>query len=382
MEMDNLVEINIERLRYLLRLYNLSEDDLLSMLNKERKRELQKKDIFTDQIRLPLLRQIDAVFNKGLYYYIDFSPVSVDSQNSIFFRKQDFRGQLNLEARKVVDRFESIKKTLDSYAVLSDVSFERKLAYHSLSELAKETASSINTVLGIRPHKDEKSHLEHIINQLAKQNIYVFEYVESANKKEKSNIEGFFITPNVIVVKRQTGYLKRELFTLAHELGHCLLDNEEVESVTDEFTQGLSEVEKWCNDFAFFFLMGDSIAVLDSLPYANSNNDYAMDMIKALSTQTHVSLLAIFTRLVIEKKMTHEDYNLVRGGILKSIKQSAAERKKQLKESSAHIQSPRPIISNLFRDTLQCALYRGVINEAEFCRQLNVKPEQLKYYLQ
>ena len=145
--MDNLVEINIERLRYLLRLYNLSEDDLLSMLNKERKRELQKKDIFTDQIRLPLLRQIDAVFNKGLYYYIDFSPVLVDSQNSIFFRKQDFRGQLNLEARKVVDRFESIKKTLDSYAALSDVSFDRRLAYHSLSESAKETAFSVNALL-------------------------------------------------------------------------------------------------------------------------------------------------------------------------------------------------------------------------------------------
>lgn len=380
--MDNFVEINIERLRYLLRLYNISEDELLSMLNKERKRELQKNDIFTDQIKLSLLKQIDAIFNKGLYFYIDFSPVSVDSQNSIFFRKQDFRGQLNLEARKVVDRFESIKKTLDSYAALSDVSFERKLVYHSLSESAKETAFSVNALLGIHYHKDEKNHLRHIINQLAKQNIYVFEYVESANKKEKSNIEGFFIAPNVIVVKRQTGYLKRELFTLAHELGHCLLDNEEVESVTDEFTQGLSEVEKWCNDFAFYFLMGDSIAVLDSLPYANSNNDYAMDVVKALSAQTHVSLLAIFTRLVIEKKMTQEDYNLVRGGILNSIKQSAAERKKQLKESSVHMQSPRPIISNLFRDTLQCALYRGVINEAEFCRQLNVKPEKMYLYLQ
>lgn len=230
MKMDNLVEINIERLRYLLRLYNLSEDELLSMLNKERKRELQKDDVFTDRIRLSLLKQIDAVFNKGLFYYIDFSPVSVDGQNSI--------------------------------------------------------------------------------------------------------------------------------------------------------SQGLSEVEKWCNDFAFYFLMGDSIAMLDSLPYANSNNDYATDTVKALSTQTHVSLLAIFTRLVIEKKMTPEDYNLVRGGILNSIKQSAAERKKQLKESSAHIQSPRPIISNLFRDTLQCALYRGVINEAEFCRQLNVKPEKIDYYLQ
>ena len=92
--MDNLVEINIERLRYLLRLYNLSEEELLSILNKGRKRELQKDDIFTDRIRLSLLKQIDAVFNKGLFYYIDFSPVSVDGQNSIFFENKILEGNL------------------------------------------------------------------------------------------------------------------------------------------------------------------------------------------------------------------------------------------------------------------------------------------------
>ena len=105
-------------------------------------------------------------------------------------------------------------------------------------------------------------------------------------------------------MKRQQGRLKRELFTLAHELGHCVINVEEVENVSDELSSGLSEIEKWCNDFAFYLLMGEESVKLDSLKYANSKNDYAHDMIKDLSDATHVSMLAIYTRLVIEKKMT------------------------------------------------------------------------------
>ena len=259
--MDNFVEINIERLRYLLRLFNVSEEELLSLLNEGKKREFKKEEVFADKIQLPLLKRIDAIFKKGLFYYIDFSPLSAESHASIFFRKQDFNGNLNLEAKRVVDHFESLKKTLDTYATLADVSFDRKLSYHSLSESAKTTAVSIREFLNIRHYKDDKKQLEHLINQLSEANIYVFEFVEVPNKKEKANIEGFYIAPNVIVIKRQSGYLKRELFTLAHELGHCLLNSEEVENVSDEFTNGLSEIEKWCNDLAFHFLMGGTIDV-------------------------------------------------------------------------------------------------------------------------
>ena len=379
--MDKCVEINIKRLYYLLKLYNISEDDLLSMLNDGKKTILKKEQVFTNNISLPLLKRIDKIFNKGLNYYIDFSPISEKSHTSIFFRKKDFNGELNLEARKIVDHFESLKKGLDAYSLLADVNFERKLAFYSVLDSAKDVAENVRKLLEIRNHKDEKSHLKFIINRLSEKNIYVFEYIEPANKKHKSNIEGFFISPNVIVIKRQQGYLKRELFTLAHELGHCLLNSEEVENVTDEFTQGLSEIEKWCNDFAFYFLMGEDITTLNDLQFADATNDYAAEPVKKLSEKTHVSMLAIYTRLVIEKKMTRDDYNLVRGGILNSVKTADSGRKKQLNGDMIHIQSPRPIISNLFRDTLQCALYKGVINEAVFCQQLNVKPERIFAYL-
>ena len=373
MTKDNIVEINLERLNYLLRLFNLSEEEFLSMLNSEHKRALKREEVFISEMPMALLKRIDKIFNKGIYYYIDFTPVSQGNHASIFFRKQSFNGQLNLEARKMVDKFETLKNTLDTYNALADVSFERLLPSYTVKDNPRETACAICELLKMRSHKDEKDHLKFLINQLAKLNIYVFEYIESPNKKYKSNVEGFFIAPNVIVVKRQQGRLKRELFTLAHELGHCVINVEEVENVSDELSAGLSEIEKWCNDFAFYLLMGDETVKLDGLKYANAQNDYAHDMIKNMSDATHVSMLAIYTRLVIEKKMTHDDYALVRGGIMANVRRAEEKRKQEATDGNSFLSSPRPIISNLFRDTMQCALYRGVIDEATFCQQLNVK---------
>jgi Zn-dependent peptidase ImmA (M78 family) len=382
MTKDTIVEINVERLRYLLKLYNLSEAELLSILNEDgHKRTLSSEDIFSGKITISLLKRIDKVFNKGMYYYVDFSPIPQESHISIFFRKQNFGNPLNLEARKIVDRFETLKRMLDTYSALADVSFERQLPSYTLNDDARVTAKVVREVLSMRNHSDEKSHLKFIINQLAKQNIYVFEYVEAANKKEKSNVEGFFIAPNVIVIKRQQGKLKRELFTLAHELGHCLLNEEEVENVSDELSSDLSEIEKWCNEFAFYFLIGEEAEKLDGLLYANEKNDYATDMVKSLSEKTHVSMLAIYTRLVIDKKMSQLDYNMMRGVIMAAIRRSDDERKRLQANSDITMSPPRPIISDLFRDTMQCALYRGVIDETTFCHQLNVKPERINSYL-
>ena len=64
-----------------------------------------------------------------------------------------------------------------------------------------------------------------------------------------------------------------------------------------------------------------------------------------------------------------------------NVKRTEEKKKQQLSEGRTVITSPRPIISDLFRDTMQCALYRGVIDEATFCRQLNVKPERMRAYL-
>lgn len=63
----------------------------------------------------------------------------------------------------------------------------------------------------------------------------------------------------MIVLKRHQISFRREIFTLIHELGHYLLNEEEIEELdySNLARRDLSAIEKWCNDFSYYFLIGE-----------------------------------------------------------------------------------------------------------------------------
>ena len=131
--------------------------------------------------------------------------------------------------------------------------------FDSRVSLHKQVAEEIRKQIYPGFNKDRKAFLKSIITKLADNNVLVFEFVETWNKKEKANINGFYLAPNVIVLKRQKSY-RRETFTLIHELGHYLLNFEEIdEKIGDDYSayESLDKIEKWCNDFAYYFLIGE-----------------------------------------------------------------------------------------------------------------------------
>ena len=111
----------------------------------------------------------------------------------------------------------------------------------------------------------------------------MFEFVEAPNRKEKANIDGFFLKPDVIVIKRHQSF-RREIFTLAHELGHFLLDEEEIELLDYSVIadKHISILERWCNDFAYFFLIGEYDKLMEEIKTANHLNDYSFDIIEEI----------------------------------------------------------------------------------------------------
>ena len=71
-------QFNIERLDYLLALFGMSKDELLSSLNEGRKKPISLDDIFGKDIKISLLRKIDEIFHKGLSFYLDFTPIDIN----------------------------------------------------------------------------------------------------------------------------------------------------------------------------------------------------------------------------------------------------------------------------------------------------------------
>jgi len=383
------IEQNISRLEYLLTLYKMTAEDLLLVVNQGLKQPLTKDDILSDEIKISHLKRIDKVFNKGLHYYLDPNEPEVSKDASIFFRKNKFGTELNMGAKKIVTQFEEFKISLSAISKLAEINTDRSLPVFSVQENPKTVAMKIRKELYPDFNSVQKEFLRALISKFAKKNILVFEFVETWNKKEKANIDGFFLAPNVIVLKRQQSAFRREIFTLIHELGHYLLNEEEIEQleISNFANNKLSAIERWCYDFAYYFLAGEYNKAFEQIDEADGTNDYHFELIENISKHTHLSQIALYTNLLYQKKISQNNYNKIRAEFDEEYRQRQEEKEKQKElDKMLGIQkggsTPKPINSPLLISTIQTAFYEGVINEYDVCKTLNISPDKLEIYLQ
>ena len=381
------VGYNKNRVTYLLSLYKMTEAELLSSINHDLKTPITWADIDQDEIEINHLKRIDKVFRKGLLYYSDPSTPRKDEGISVFFRKEGFTTELSIGARKRVREFEDLKTRISAVCKLSRFNISRKLPAFTVDDDPKAVAFSLRAALLPAFTSNKRDFLKGFINKLGESNVLVFEFVDTPNKKEKANIDGFYIEPNAIVLRRNQDSFSREIFTLAHEVGHYLLQREEVDEIDfakiTEHTTSLSDVENWCNSFAYSLLLGAANAAkLDSIAVYDYRVDYGHDLVDAISKDTNLSRLAIFTNLFLQHRMSFADYSNVRDDLHRQWQERKdAERLKREAEKAAGVQArgstPRPIRSDLVADIYNYALNRGVVTEHEYCSVLNVKPSDI-----
>ncbi|MGI5848237.1 MAG: ImmA/IrrE family metallo-endopeptidase [Candidatus Cryptobacteroides sp.] len=365
----------------------MTESELLSEINVDLKTPITWENIDADEIEINHLKRIDKVFNKGLLYYSDPTTPRKDKGMSVFFRKENFTTELNIGAKKRVREFEDLKTQISAICKLSRFSLKRTLATFTVADDPKMVAFLLRDSLLPTFTSVKRDFLKNFINKLGDNNVLVFEFVDTYNKKEKANIDGFYIEPNAIVLKRNQEALKREIFTLAHEVGHYLLQQEEVDEIdfskiTEDHTT-ISDVESWCNTFANNLLLGpDNAAKLDAIARFDYHIDYGHDLISQISKGTNLSRLAIFTNIFLQHKMTFADYSNVRDDLhqqwIDKIERESREREEAKAAGIiASGRSPKPIQSDLVSDIYNYALNRGVISEQEYCSALNIKSDDI-----
>ena len=387
----NKVLINKVRIKYLLALYRMSEEELLREASKKLKKGLTWEDVYRDGVPLNVLKRIDGVFNKGLFYYADPVTPKQEKRASVFFRKDTFGTDLNFGARLRVREFEDLKTRLNTISKLSDIKLERRLPVVNTATKPRDLAFEMRKQVLPLFTNDKRTFLKNFINKLGEQNIFVFEFVDVSSKREKANVDGFYIHPNAIVLRRMQKSFSREIFTLAHELGHYLLDKEEIEQV-DVTAMSLhdvtvSEVERWCNTFAYFLLLGEDMAnVLDNVPLFDRQNDYGHDLVKRISKETNLSRLAIFTNLLVQKKLSYRHYLDIKAEMEEEWRRKEQEKELKKTEDKAkgiEVQgrNPQPIKAEIVANVFTLALTSGIIGEQEFCKAMDVKPKEISKFV-
>ena len=372
-----------------MKLFSVTEEELLARISEGLRKPILQTEIFAGKVKLSHLKKIDRLFKKGLHYYLDPKPPLESEDASIFFRKEDFNSDLNLGARRIVNFFEEEKISLSAISKLSELKVERMLPVFSLQVSPQKVANDVRKYIYPAFSADKKSFLKSLIGNLGNHNVLVFEFVETWNKIDKANIDGFYLSPNVIVLKRHQRSFRREIFTLIHEFGHYLLDEEEIDELDLQkvIDYPLVSVERWCHDFAYYFLIGEFDSTISEIVSANSQNDYQHDLIDSIRDHTHLSRRALYTRLLLLGKMSPRDYNIIRQEEEEIFKERelAEKREKELRKEmgiTIEARSPKPILSPLLVKTVQIAYLEGIISEAEFCRKLNINARQMESYLQ
>ena len=149
----------------------------------------------------------------------------------------------------------------------------------------------------------------------------------------------------------------------------------------------LSKIERWCNDFSYYFLVGNYLNEVEGIERADSKNDYQFDLIERISDKTHLSQIALFTRLLFRNKISQYDYDKVKADFDERFKekQKEEERLKEQAKLSGKKQkgsTPQPIKSPLLVSTIQTAFYEGILTEFEVCKRLNIRAEKFDEYIQ
>lgn len=362
------IQINTERLQYLLDLFNMDESRLIRAINKE-------SIDFTKPINKTTLKEIDKIFNRGLDFYTNPNPIN-KANSSILFRKDNISDDLDIGDVQFITNCEEQMCYINGLAKLSDFAFtKRKLPNFSLQDSPQKAAKKMQFLLPTQS-KNDTQFLESFIKNLAERNILVLENIETHNKKYKSNLCGFFIKPNVIALKNQGR--KREIFTLAHELGHYLLNNENIDK--DIFIQNPKDEESWCNQFAFYLLIGEKLSTLESLQKNEINIENKT--IKNISNQKYISKLALFYHCANSGKIKWSDYHWLKDELVREYKEKKQAQKDKLSQSEkSGFAVQTPIISPLQKDIFVNAFLEGVIDEYTIRTRFNIKNNNLESFI-
>lgn len=82
-------------------------------------------------------------------------------------------------------------------------------------------------------------------------------------------------------------------------------------------------------------------------------------------------MLSLYTGLLVRNQISPKNYNTVKSNLEEAFRLHEQEQAKL-----------KPINSPLFINTLQSALYGGLINEYDFCKSLNIKADKIDQYIE
>ena len=311
--MATINSVNIDRIRWCMSDRNITAEELAAEIGtKEEKLYAILKGETAPS--LTQIKNIAKYFNRGLLFFVSEGKVNETKLRTSGFRTlTNEYPQLDSNIKSLMERVERQRQIfLNLREELGEDEMQSFRPPRVDKENPKAAASAVRDWLN--PNGDRS--FDGYRRLIESKGILVFrsnEYIGPWRVPAESKIEGFTIShdqfPIIFVRKREAR--QRELFTLAHELGHLILHREgSIDSEANVFAaQGRERV---VNAFAGNLLVPDeALDLIDDRNKPSSHQDFE-EWLKEPSHALGVSVEVVLRRLLEAGRLSKNEYESYR----------------------------------------------------------------------
>ncbi|WP_337860926.1 ImmA/IrrE family metallo-endopeptidase [Ferroplasma sp.] len=284
------VNVNPDIIKWSIKAINMPEDILVKKMGIKKstfKKWIDKEDRPT-YVQLQKLSKIVKIAPLAFMS----EKVPLDIPMGVF---RDYNGKIEksydtLLKIKQIKFYQDVVETLDENLGMQK---EPDIEFYSIDsdpeEVAIKERKKFLSLSNQEDMKDKYMALNEFRSNMENQNIFVMQM-------SFNDIRGFSLTgknPVFIVLNSKEDPTAR-LFTLFHEYAHILIRKNESDIVNSDYAYFSSSdnIETWCNNFASYFLMSDSLIIDSWEKYENIEK-----VVNYLSNKYKLSYSMIFYRL-------------------------------------------------------------------------------------
>jgi len=287
-------------------------------------------DKFLDRSKKPSFRQLEElsnVFKRPVASFLLSEPVKEKP------KPKDYRmlpSKLNKFDKKTILVMRKARKLQEISKELSgNIAYDTKskIKRVKISESPESIANTYRELFGLtedkqRRFKNSYELFNYLRDIFEEQNIFVFQFSMPVD-----DARGFVFAdeyPYTVVVN-SADLIEARIFSLMHEFGHILL-GESVIDLPEATASCKDDVEKWCNEFASYFLLPTELAKSSFSEYKSSLTDTAI--LKKLSNRFRVSKAMLLLNMKKLNFITQQQYDYKINQFVKEYKKEKEGEKK------------------------------------------------------
>ena len=377
------IKFKKEILNKYLEFFDYSPDQIVEEIStnktKNKKKEEMKENLKKGEVEFQVLKKISEKFKINVYNFFlsDFN----ENNFLVDFKKKNRDIPFSVDTQYILRSYQNLREDI---ACLDEEYENRGKVVVSKNQSPENVAKEYRKKFGVdgflKKGVSEDKVFKFLREKIEEEGVYVFKN----NKGDKGSSKGLeenlygciFLDgdlPPLILINSDYPKIS-QIATLLHEFGHYLLGESEIE-VWGNFEK--NKTERWCNKFAYHFMITDEIEEKEL--FNKSNKENLKSNLNYLSDTYFISKMSLMIRFKELGIVNHDEYQKFLSKPYKKKKKSGTN---DSGESGGNFHATKKErTSNKFLEVLSENFSSQKISQSEVSKYLGVKYDKVNKYL-